>query len=141
MMLVPSRPSLNEQFAEAVPPFSLSKRLNAVNALTLPVIPFSLTAALSFERVDFSLDPLLLRDGAHDLVEHALVLLSASGAIIEGAQDRCLAHRVHGSEQGQRVVPGVPSSILRRQTLNSWVVDPANPVALRLRRLQDCTRL
>ncbi len=54
------------------------------------------------------LDPLLLRDGAHDLVIHAHVLLGASDVIVKGAQGGRLACRVHGSEQGLCILPGLP---------------------------------
>jgi hypothetical protein len=58
MMLAPSGAYFNEQFADAVAPFSLSKRLKTQTPCRCPyygrVIPFSVTAALSFEGVDYA---------------------------------------------------------------------------------------
>ena len=52
MILVPSRVSSKEQVPETSPLFCFSILLNPVRALTLPVISFSWTAALSLAMID-----------------------------------------------------------------------------------------
>ena len=72
-----------------------------------------------------ALQPLVRPDLARDLNVHPPVPHGARDAVVESCQDGRLARRVHGGEQGLRIVTGPRLRVIRQRSREAGEVDPA----------------
>ena len=108
---------------ETSPLFCFSILLNPVRALTLPVISFSWTAALSLAMIDLRCSRLRARISR--VILSYTLLYRTRDAVVDSPKDGRLAGRVHGGEQGLRIVPGLRLRVIRQRSRNAGEVDPA----------------